>query len=52
MAAEEVITSGASLGDIPSALVALAPGLISRIGQNLTPLIEMKTILIQRQHHV
>ena len=45
MAAEEVITSGASLGDIPSALVALAPGLISRIGQNLTPLIEMKTIL-------
>lgn len=42
---EKVITSGASKEGIPTTLVALAPALVERIGKNLAPLIEMKTVL-------
>ena len=42
---EEVLTSGANSQEIHSALVALAPGLITRIGANLSPLIEIRTAL-------
>lgn len=42
---EEVLTSGANSQEIHSALVALAPRLVNRIGNNLSPLIEIRTIL-------
>lgn len=45
---EDVLTSGANSQEIHSALVALAPGLISRIGNNISPLIEIRTVLREK----